>query len=88
VLVVLSFKGTIAALIFIGILIVEQQLEGHLLQPLVVGRWVHFHPLGIILAITIGGVLGGIPGAAVAVPVAAVLFRAWPALRHDGAARR
>jgi predicted PurR-regulated permease PerM len=82
VLVVLSFKGAIAALVFIGILIIEQQLEGHLLQPLVVGRWVRFHPLGIILAIAVGGVAGGIPGAAIAVPVAAVLYRAWPALRE------
>lgn len=82
VLVVLSFKGVVAALIFVVIIVAEQQLEGHLLQPLVVGRWVHLHPLGIILAIAIGGVVGGIPGAAVAVPVAAVVYRAWPALRE------
>jgi predicted PurR-regulated permease PerM len=86
VLVVVSFKGVIAALVFIGILILEQQLEGHLLQPLVVGRWVHLHPLAIILAIAIGSVLGGIPGAVFAVPAAAVLYRAWPALRDDGTA--
>ncbi len=83
VIVVFSFKGLVAALIFLGILVLEQQLEGHVLQPLVVGRWVRFHPLAIILAITIGGVVGGIPGAAVAVPTAAVIYRAWSALRHD-----
>ena len=81
VLVVFSVKGGIAALVFLGILVVEQQLEGHVLQPLVVGRWVRFHPLAIILAITIGGVVGGIPGAAVAVPTAAVIYRVVPALR-------
>jgi predicted PurR-regulated permease PerM len=81
VLVVFSVKGGIAALVFLGILILEQQLEGHVLQPLVVGRWVRFHPLAIILAITVGGVTGGIPGAAVAVPLAAVIYRAVPALR-------
>lgn len=81
VLVVFSVKGGIAALVFLGILILEQQLEGHVLQPLVVGRWVRFHPLAIILAITVGGVVGGIPGAAVAVPLAAVIYRAVPALR-------
>jgi predicted PurR-regulated permease PerM len=81
VLVVFSVKGGIAALIFLGILVLEQQLEGHVLQPLVVGRWVRFHPLAIILAITVGGVVGGIPGAAVAVPTAAVIYRAVPALR-------
>jgi predicted PurR-regulated permease PerM len=81
VLVVFSVKGGIAALVFLGILVLEQQLEGHVLQPLVVGRWVRFHPLAIILAITVGGVVAGIPGAAVAVPTAAVLYRAVPALR-------
>jgi predicted PurR-regulated permease PerM len=81
VIVVFSVKGGIAALIFLGILVLEQQLEGHVLQPLVVGRWVRFHPLAIILAITVGGVVAGIPGAAVAVPTAAVIYRAIPALR-------
>jgi predicted PurR-regulated permease PerM len=81
VLVVFSVKGGIAALVFLGILILEQQLEGHVLQPLVVGRWVRFHPLAIILAISVGGVVAGIPGAAVAVPTAAVIYRALPALR-------
>ncbi len=81
VLVVFSVKGGLAALIFLGILILEQQLEGHVLQPLVVGRWVRFHPLAIILAISVGGVVAGIPGAAVAVPLAAVIYRALPALR-------
>lgn len=83
VIVVFSFKGLVATLIFLGILVLEQQLEGHVLQPLVVGRWVRFHPLAIILAISVGGVVAGIPGAAVAVPTAAVIYRAWPALRHD-----
>ncbi|WP_433173993.1 AI-2E family transporter [Actinoallomurus sp. CA-150999] len=81
VLVVFSFKGFVAALIFLGILVLEQQLEGHVLQPLVVGRWVRFHPLAIIIAISVGAVVGGIPGAAIAVPTAAVIYRAWPALR-------
>lgn len=76
-----SAKGGIAALIFLGILLLEHQLEGHVLQPLVVGRWVRLHPLAIILSITVGGVLAGIPGAAIAVPVVAVIYRALPALR-------
>ena len=52
-----------------------------MLQPLVVGRWVRLHPLAVIMAITVGGVVGGITGAAFAVPTTAVVFRAWPALR-------
>lgn len=81
-LVVFSAKGLVMGLIFLGILIVEQQLEGHLLQPLVVGRKLHFHPLGIIVVLSVGGVVGGIPGAALAVPVTAVIYRAWPELRR------
>ncbi|MBO2447730.1 AI-2E family transporter [Actinomadura barringtoniae] len=76
-------KGGTAALIFLIVLVVEHQLESHLLQPLVVGRWVRLHPLAVIVSITVGGVLGGIPGAAVAVPVVAVLYRALPALRDS-----
>jgi predicted PurR-regulated permease PerM len=82
-LVTLGAKGVIYALIFIGILVVEQQLENHVLQPLIVGRVLQFHPLAIILALAVGGVLAGITGAAVAVPVAAVLYRALPELRRD-----
>jgi predicted PurR-regulated permease PerM len=81
-LVVLSAKGLVMGLIFLGILIAEQQLEGHLLQPLVVGRKLHFHPLGIIVVLAVGGVVGGIPGAALAVPITAVIYRAWPELRR------
>ncbi|SEG37252.1 Predicted PurR-regulated permease PerM [Nonomuraea solani] len=81
-LVTLGAKGIVYALIFLGILIVEQQLENHVLQPLIVGRALNFHPLAIILVLAIGGILAGIAGAAVAVPVAAVIYRALPELRH------
>ncbi|NUR91397.1 MAG: AI-2E family transporter [Nonomuraea sp.] len=81
-LVTLGAKGLVYALIFLGILIVEQQLENHVLQPLIVGRALNFHPLAIILVLSVGGILAGIAGAAVAVPVAAVIYRALPELRH------
>ncbi|MFC7649588.1 AI-2E family transporter [Streptosporangium lutulentum] len=79
-LVTLGAKGPIYALIFLGILLVEQQLENHVLQPLIVGRAVRFHPLAIILVLAVGGILAGIAGAVVAVPVAAVFYRALPEL--------
>jgi predicted PurR-regulated permease PerM len=50
-----------------------QQLEGHVLQPLVMGRAVSIHPLAVVLAIAGGGVLAGIVGALLAVPTVAVL---------------
>jgi predicted PurR-regulated permease PerM len=85
--VTLGTRGWVAALVLVVIFILENQLESHLLQPLVVGRMVRFHPLAIILVLAIGGVAGGIAGAVVAVPTAAVLFRAMPYLlgRRTGA---
>jgi predicted PurR-regulated permease PerM len=85
--VTLATRGWVAALVLVAIFILENQLEGHLLQPLVVGRLVRFHPLAIILVLAVGGVAGGIAGAVVAVPLAVALFRALPYLlgRADGA---
>jgi predicted PurR-regulated permease PerM len=79
--VTLGTKGWIAAVVLVVIFILENQLESHLLQPLVVGRMVRLHPLAIILVLAVGGVVGGIPGAVVAVPTAAALVRALPHLR-------
>jgi predicted PurR-regulated permease PerM len=80
VLVTLGTKGWIAAVILVVIFILENQLESHLLQPLVVGRMVRLHPLAVILVLAVGGVVAGIPGAIVAVPTAAALTRAAPYL--------
>ncbi|WP_170223413.1 AI-2E family transporter [Nonomuraea turkmeniaca] len=82
-LVTLGAKGPVYALVFVGILLLEQQLENHVLQPLIVGRVLHFHPLAIILVLAVGGILAGIAGAVVAVPIAAVLYRATPELFRD-----
>ncbi|MBV9095779.1 MAG: AI-2E family transporter [Streptosporangiaceae bacterium] len=82
VLVTLATKGWLDAVILVIVLVVEDQLEAHLLQPQVVGRVIRLHPLGIILALAVGGVLAGIPGALVAVPVVAVITRAVPELRR------
>ncbi len=78
--VTLGTRGWIAALVLVAIFILENQLEGHLLQPLVVGRMVRLHPLAVILVLAAGGVVGGIPGAIVAVPTSAALVRAVPYL--------
>ncbi|OBA65412.1 AI-2E family transporter [Mycolicibacterium elephantis] len=73
VIVALIAKGWIYALITLGLIIAVQQLEGHVLQPLVMGRAVSIHPLAIVLAIAGGGVMAGIVGALLAVPVMAFL---------------
>ncbi len=84
VIVTLGTQGWLAALILLAVLVLEDQLEAHLLQPLIVGRYVRLHPLAIGIALTVGTVLGGIVGALVAVPVAAIVYRAGPALVRDG----
>ena len=82
ILITVAAKGWIAAVILLGIFVAENQLESHLLQPLVVGRIVRLHPLAIILVLAVGGVVAGIPGAVVAVPIAAAITRAVPELRR------
>jgi predicted PurR-regulated permease PerM len=79
--VTLGTKGWIAALILLAVFLAENQIESHLLQPLVVGRIVRLHPLAIILVLAVGGVVAGIAGAIVAVPAAAAISYAWPHLR-------
>jgi putative heme transporter len=73
VVVALLAKGFVYALITLALIIAVQQLEGHVLQPLVMGRAVSVHPLAVVLAIAAGGVLAGIVGALLAVPTVAFL---------------
>ena len=62
VLVALVDRGPVIALIILGVVIGVQQLEGHVLQPLIMGRAVAIHPLVVIIAIASGVVLAGIVG--------------------------
>ncbi|KRA31554.1 hypothetical protein ASD81_18495 [Nocardioides sp. Root614] len=71
ILVALVDQGPLTALLMLAVVIGVQQLEGHILQPFLLGRWVSLHPLGVILAIAGGVLVAGIAGALVAVPLAA-----------------
>jgi len=71
VFVALVYLGPIPAVIMLGVVILVQQLEGHVLQPFVMGNAVKVHPLAVVLAVATGGLIGGIPGALFAVPVVA-----------------
>ncbi len=73
VLVALVSGGPVEALIMLAIVVGVQQVEAHALQPFLLGRAVQVHPLGVILAITAGVLLAGIPGALFAVPLVAVI---------------
>lgn len=72
VLVALVDQGPIVALIMLGGVVAVQQVEAHVLQPFLMGRFVSVHPLAVILAIAVGVIVAGIPGALVAVPLAAM----------------
>jgi len=71
--VALVFLGPVPALIMLGIVLLVQQVEGHILQPLVMGTAVKVHPLAVVFAVAGGSFLAGIPGALFAVPVVAVV---------------
>ena len=66
-------QGLVAAIIVFVVLIVDAQIEGHVLQPFVVGRYVRVHPLAVVLSLGAGGLLFGIFGAVVAVPFVACI---------------
>lgn len=65
--------GVVAALVVVAVLILDSQVEGHILQPLVIGRYVHLHPLAVILGLAVGTFLLGVFGALIAVPSVACL---------------
>ena len=73
ILVALVAQGPFTALLMLVGVLVVQQLEAHVLQPFLMGRFVSLHPLGIIVALALGVIVAGIPGALIAVPLAASL---------------
>jgi putative heme transporter len=86
VLVALVAVGPVKALIALAIVVLVMQIEGHVLQPLLLGKAVHVHPLAVVLAIAAGLLIAGIFGALIAVPVVACANVAgtYLARRHDG----
>lgn len=73
VLVALVANGWVASLIMLGVVLLVQQIEGHVLQPWLMGQAVSLHPVAVVLVVTGGALAAGIVGALFAVPVAAVL---------------
>ncbi|MEV4687475.1 AI-2E family transporter [Microbacterium sp. LWH3-1.2] len=77
-LVALVANGWVNALLVVGVVVLVNQLEGNFLQPFLMGRSMKLHAFVILVALTIGTVLGGIVGAVLAVPIAAA---AWGAVQ-------
>jgi predicted PurR-regulated permease PerM len=72
VLLALVANGWVNALVMLGIVLLVQQLESHILQPLVMGKAVALHPVAVIMSVAAGSYLAGIPGALFSVPILAV----------------
>jgi predicted PurR-regulated permease PerM len=84
VLVALVDQGPLTALLMLAGVIAVQQIEGHVLQPFLMGRFVSVHPLGVIVAIGCGVLVAGIAGALVAVPFASAVNAVGQHLAREG----
>jgi len=73
VLIALVSNGLVAALLVLGAIVLVQQVEGHILYPLLMGRTVHLHPAVILVALGTGGIVAGVIGVFLAVPVAGII---------------
>lgn len=73
VLIALVSQGFVVALIVAGVVIAVQQLEGNVLEPLLMSKSVRLHPVAVLIAITVGVELAGIVGALFAVPLLATV---------------
>ncbi|MGI5457475.1 AI-2E family transporter [Streptomyces sp. CA-249302] len=72
VVVALVTQGVFTAVMTLAVVLLVQQIEGHILQPFILGRAVRVHPLAVVLSVAAGGMVAGIGGAVVAVPLVAV----------------
>jgi predicted PurR-regulated permease PerM len=76
VLVTYAARGTTPAILVIVVLLVDNQIEAHALQPFLVGRYVRLHPFVVAVVITGGALVGGLAGALLAVPFTAAAYAA------------
>jgi predicted PurR-regulated permease PerM len=83
VMIALVFSGWVKALIVLGIILLVQQLEGNVFQPMIQSRGLGLHAAVVLLAVTLGGNLAGIVGSLLAVPVAALVAVIWNYLREQ-----
>ncbi|MFJ7768686.1 AI-2E family transporter [Streptomyces sp. NPDC097107] len=83
VLIALVSNGLTDALIVLAIIVVVQQLEGNVFQPIIQSRGLGLHAAVVLLAVTLGGSLAGIVGSLLAVPVAALIAVVWNYVREQ-----
>jgi predicted PurR-regulated permease PerM len=85
VLVALANGGTGQAVAALLAILIVQQIESQVLSPLVLGQAVRLRPLGVLIALIIGGLIAGLPGLLLAVPAVTVMRAG---IRHFGSAPR
>jgi predicted PurR-regulated permease PerM len=83
VLVALVSNGLTTALLVLALVVLVQQIEGNVLQPIIQGRGFNMHPAVVILAVTAGSQLAGITGAFLGVPVAALIAEVYRYVRDE-----
>ncbi|MEU6485432.1 AI-2E family transporter [Streptomyces sp. NPDC046887] len=83
VLIALVSNGLTDALIVLAIIVLVQQLEGNVFQPMIQSRGLGLHAAVVLLAVTLGGSLAGVVGSLLAVPVAALIAVAWNYAREQ-----
>jgi putative heme transporter len=83
VLVALADQGLVTALLVLAVVIAVQQLESNVMEPIVLSRAIHLHPLMVLVSIATGAILLGVLGAFLAVPVAASIARTVEYLRGE-----
>jgi predicted PurR-regulated permease PerM len=88
VVVAFATNGPVDALLVLAAVILVQQLEGNLLEPFIVGWQVRLHPVVVVVVVFAGSLVAGIPGAVLAVPLTAVIYRVARVLQERRAERR
>ncbi|MFD3660864.1 AI-2E family transporter [Streptomyces sp. NPDC058659] len=83
VLIALVSNGPTDALIVLALIVVVQQLEGNVFQPMLQSRGLGLHAAVILLAVTLGGSMAGIVGSLLAVPAAALIAVVWNYVREE-----
>src|SRR5207247_7498620 len=73
VLVAIAASGATAAIVVGIFFLIYQQLENHIIQPLVYGRTVQLSPLAVLVSVLIGAQIAGVLGALAAIPIAGTL---------------
>ena len=82
--VALASRGVTTAIVVIALIVVIGQIEGHVLQPFVMGWAVRLHPVAVAVLVIAGTALAGLIGAVVAVPIASIAWAVYRALRGPG----